>query len=580
MLRFVFIFLFMILSGALYAIGYDSTFVLSIKQKFAIPEQVINGDEVGIWKKTYTWRSYNKVKFSILSNFNSAFAIDENTGNITIINARGINGKIKQQDTIVNIIIRTTDSSLGFEDDTCEIHVKENSYCKFIDYSYLSNGNGKRDNPYNDLANNEIKAGYGYFIKRGNIVFKRYYDFSGFRATFKHPVIIAAYSSGNNPVFDGKDLGTGYEAFDFKNIPFPSQHCKIYNIDIINYPSMAIRIATRSSNFGIYNCNFSNNIRTDFNKDLGDIYFFGTAEDTLKKWDHELINLESAGSFGPIVKTDASGIKALNIKAATANKQGRGGYNFRFAISYFSSLKHFWFIGGGRSVQVRFPYVEISDGIITYANYCGILLTTNETYKGVPNNIVISNVLFRNNGYGIYVFNSNINNSLIESCRFERNYYDGIYFRSYGNKREIRYCSFINNNNHGIEIASKSKVCRDIAISFNLFYGNKNKAINTANSQNIYALSVVNNTINGVVDFSGAVDASFSNNFYKTFIGNASFSNNLALDSISTEQYFKDYKNHNYHLKETAIKAKGQPRSLKSTIEHVTNYIGAFKYEN
>jgi hypothetical protein len=209
-----------IFTDKIYAAGYDSTYVLSIKQKFAIPENIINGDYVGIWKKTYTWNSGNSVSFSIKENFYSAFSINATTGLIIITDASKINGKISNQDTVINLIIRSTDSRLGFEDDTCEIRIKETKYCVFVDYNFLGSELGTRSNPYNDFSDFSVKAGYGYFIKRGNKPFKKSYDIYGFHATSVNPTIISAYASGNNPLFDGKGLGSGNETFDFKNFTF------------------------------------------------------------------------------------------------------------------------------------------------------------------------------------------------------------------------------------------------------------------------------------------------------------------------------------------------------------------------
>jgi hypothetical protein len=146
---------------------YDNTYVLSVTQKFAIPEEVENGDDVGTWRKTYTWVPVGVVSYSIEQNYNSAFSIDSSSGLITIGDASKINGQVFQPDMVVNLIIRTTDSAEGFELDTARIWIKEHSYCKFIDYGYSGTENGSRTQPYNDLDDVEKIPGYGYFIKRG-----------------------------------------------------------------------------------------------------------------------------------------------------------------------------------------------------------------------------------------------------------------------------------------------------------------------------------------------------------------------------------------------------------------------------
>lgn len=574
-----------ILSENVFAAGYDSTYVLSIKQKFAIPENVINGDYVGIWKKTYTWNSGNAVSFSIKENYNSAFSINSSTGLLTIADASKINGKINKQDTVINLIIRSSDSKLGFEDDTCEVRVKESKYCVFIDYSYSGSEIGTRSNPFNDFSDIIVKAGYGYFIKRGNTSFNKSYDIYGFQATSVNPTIISAYASGNNPLFDGKGLGSGNETFDFKNSPSPSKFCYIYNLDIQNYPSMAIRVGSRSSNFGIYNCVFKNNILVDYLGDLGDIYLFGSATDTLINWKHELINLESSGSWGPILKTDASGVTASNIKSNTANEVGAKGFNFRFAISYNSKLSHFLFIGGERSLQVRFPDNVITDGIIINSREAGMFLVTNATYNGKPDRMIINNVLFRNNENGIYGYNTNINYTTIENCRFEANTLDGIYFHNGGEGRTIQNCSFINNGSDGIELYKSSQASNNLKVYYNLFYGNKGKAINAGNPSCASNLYIYNNTINGIVDLTGASNEIFRNNFFESVSSVTTSSNNVQLSTISLTNYFKNPAAKNFELISSAINAidKGYNVGLKYDCLKVAIYgqpdIGAFEYK-
>ncbi len=125
---------------------YDSTYVLAVNQRFAIPENVSNGDDVGIWMKTWTWSSVGRISYSIEKNYHNAFRINPSSGLITVSDCTKINGKVVQQDTLVNLIIRTTDSSAGYELDTAKIWVKEDAYCVFIDYGG-SNGNGTKASP-------------------------------------------------------------------------------------------------------------------------------------------------------------------------------------------------------------------------------------------------------------------------------------------------------------------------------------------------------------------------------------------------------------------------------------------------
>ncbi len=566
--------------------GYDSTYVLSIKQKFAIPEDVINGDHIGNWKKTVTWRSGNSISYGIQANYKTAFSINSSTGLITITDASKIYNKVIQQDTIINLIIRTRDSGLGFEDDTCEIRVKENKYCVFFDYNYTGSESGSRANPYNNFSDVAVKAGYGYFFKRGNKPVGKKYDIYGFQATALHPTILSAYSSGNNPSFDGTGLGSGNTAFVFKNTPAPSKFCYVYNIDVKNYPSMAFRVYTRSSNFGFYNCNFNRNMHIDYGADLADIFFFGTAADTLISYKHELINLESAASVGPILKSDCSGISAYNIKSATSDVIPGKGMNFRYSISYYSTLSHFWFVGAQRSLQVRYPNNVITDGVITGSKEAGMFLITDVTYNGKLKNLKINNVLFKNNPYGIYGYDIKINGTTIENCRFESNSIDGINFRNGGDSRTIRYCSFINNANDGIELSKSSQSSTNLTIVYNIFYGNKGKALNASTSSCASNVNIYNNTIIGAVDLSGSTNEVVRNNFCESLSSATTSSNNIILSTISQSTYFKSPSTKNYQLLSTAVNAinKGVDVGLKydlmfNSLSGLPD-IGAFEYKS
>lgn len=572
-------------AGQLFAEGYDSTYVLSIKQKFAIPEDVRTGDYVGIWKKTYTWRSGNSISFAIKTNYKSAFSINSTSGLITVVSPSSINGKVVQQDTVINLIIRTTDSRMGYEDDTCEIRVKENKYCKFFDYSYTGTKSGTRNQPYSDLSSTTIQGGYAYFIKRGNVPTKKENIISGFQATAKNPTILAAYGTGNNPAFDGSGLSSGAEAFDFKNAPSPSKYCYIYNIDVKNYPSMAFSVRSRNSNFGFYNCNFSKNVLADYKADLGDIYLFGSAADTLKNWGHELINLESKGTWAPILKTDASGVSAYNIKSETGNTLDALAFNFRFAVSYYSKLSHFYFVGGERSLQARYPYITITDGVIINSVDAGMFLQVGVTYDGKLHNLRIKNVLFRGNENGIYAYDKMIDKVTIENCRFESSKYDGIYFRNGGKDRVIQNCSFINNGSDGIELLNSGQASTNLGIYYNIFYGNKAKAINGVAKTCGNGVKVYNNTIVGVADLSGVSNGTVRNNFYQSLAGSATASNNLTIASINQSTYFKNPAGKDYRLLSTAVNAinKGYVVGLSYDclkINIVGNPdIGAYEYK-
>jgi hypothetical protein len=561
----------------LHAEGYDSTFVLSVKQKYAIPEDVSNGDYVGFWKKTYTWKSKNSITYAIKTNFNSAFSINSTSGLITISNASKIKGKVVRKDTVINLIIRSTDSGLGYEDDTCEIRVKEASYCKFIDYTYAGTKVGTRTQPFNDVSNTTLTGGYAYFIKRGNTPANKKYTINGIKATEASPTIIGAYGTGNNPAFNGSGLSAADGLFYFLNTPATSEYVRIYNLDIKNYPAGALRIATRSRSFGVYNSYFEKNCRVLKDAGLADVYLYGADPDSLTNWKHELINLEASGSSCPILKTDASGVNAYNIKVTVSE-----GPCFRFAISYYSRLSHFEFSGGSRALQTRYPQVVITDGIITASADAGMFLVTDQI--GKPEKLRINNVLFKGNENGITTYNVNINNTTIENCRFESNTNDGINFRNGGNGRVVQNCSFINNGNDGIELANSTQTTNNLGIYYNLFYGNKGKAINGASSSCGTNIKIYNNTIIGTVDLSGASSEIVRNNFYQSLSSAATSSNNIILSSINQAAYFSNPSQNQYHLIGTAINAidNGYDVGIKYDCDKTPIYnkpdIGACEY--
>jgi hypothetical protein len=575
------IFLFFLTSIKSIAIGYDSTYVLSIKQKFAISEDIRNGDVIGIWEKTYTWRSGNAIQYSIRANFKSAFFIDSNSGLIKVVDASKINEHVTQQDTVINLIVRTIDKGLGYEDDTCEIRVKEKSFCVFIDCNYQGKEIGTRLQPLKDLNNAAIKPGYAYLIKRGTTT-KNSYKIQGVQGSAKHPTVISAYSVGDNPIFDGSGSPTNTEAFKFNNAPVPSSYFYVYNIDVMNYPSMAFRINSKSSHFGFYNCNFKNNVHANIGKGLADVYFFGDPNDTLINWHHELINMQSSGSWAPFLKADASGIDAYNIKSATACRLPDKSYNFRFAISYFSSLSHFWFTGGERSLQVRYPFNTITDGVITESTDAGIFLVSNPTYTGKPDNLIIKNVLFRKNDNGIFIYNSNINNTTIKNCLFDSNTNDGIYFHNGGIGPKIQYCTFANNGNDGIELNNNSQPSTNMELSFNLFYNNGAQAMKASRNLCVQNLSIYNNTILGDIDVSGVSNSLFENNFYTRMKGVSSLSNSIALDSSKLNMYFVNAQKHDYRLKSAAFKGNFNSSSkvISKNEQSKAPGIGAFLPED
>jgi hypothetical protein len=94
-----------------------------------------------------------------------------------------------------------------------------------------------------------------------------------------------------------------------------------------------------------------------------------------------------------------------------------------------------------------------------------------------------------------------------------------------------------------------------------------------------------NNTVDGVISNSGAVSVVARNNFYKTFTGNATLSNNININDITPSAYFENYPTHDYRLKSTAVNAIGKGVSVGLNTDMSGNPvsgtpdIGAYQYK-
>ena len=245
---------------------YDSTYVLSVTQKYAIPENVSNGDYAGTWMKTLTWKSVGTISFEIEQNYNGAFSVNSSSGLITISDATKINGKVVQQDTLINLVIRTTDSGEGYELDTAKIWVKENAYCHF--YDFAGSGAGTRADPDNYLPTGAKQLGHGYFMKRG-VTFLNggTVTFSSHIASETHPTIVAAYGAGTKPMMrstDDSESSIGFTLGTYITFPYDTdsslraENIRFYDLHMQYYYASTIRGNMPSSHFGFYNMDITN----------------------------------------------------------------------------------------------------------------------------------------------------------------------------------------------------------------------------------------------------------------------------------------------------------------------------------
>ena len=577
---------------------YDSTYVLSVAQKYAIPEDVSNGDHVGTWLKTWTWQSVGTISFSMEQNFNSAFSINSSSGLITIADASKINGKVVQQDTLINLIIRTTDSREGYELDTARIWVKENAYCKFIDPTYSNTESGTRTQPYNDINDPIFTPGYGYFIKRGTVLRGPTTQMKSKESSEEHPMIIASYGSGNNATFDfdrpGNALNGCFEfGGDNQTIGDRVTYLKLYDLTIRDYQEWAVKLRRFCIGFGLYNTKVKN---CDRNKGTTSsvILMDQTYADSLVDYKLEVINLEIDSTGTNAFKLGATFSRIYNVRVGFVNglrSEGDCG-GFRLLSQKGSVVKHILVEVGtymdSHAFQHRCRNSTVED-VWIIGGTDGISFGTPDNIQ-MPHYTTIKNVLIR----GVTRYNlisdtpSNsyipFHDVVIEDCVF-----DGgskhIYFDTAKNWI-IRRCEFKNSSGTGMEILQTygHSYFNNNQFYYNVFNSNAGNDISITYGTN---WMFYNNTVDGTIDCTGASSEIVRNNFSKSLTSVATESNNIDIDGIETANYFQDYAGHNYMLKPTAIEAidKGHNVSLNpdmagtSVPQGAAPDIGAYEYK-
>ncbi|OFX33285.1 MAG: hypothetical protein A2W92_18675 [Bacteroidetes bacterium GWA2_42_15] len=526
-------------------------------------------------------------------NFNSAFSINSSSGLITVSDASKIKGKVVQQDTLINLIIRTTDSGEGYELDTAKIWVKENAYCKFIDYSYSGTENGTRVQPYNDLDDVEKTPGYGYFIKRGVRFSQGATRIKGHMATASNPTIFGAYGTGERPTFDGRGQG---HCFYFGENANPEtdkvENVKFYDIAIKRYPNCAWKIQRKSSFLGWYNCVSDSNAFKYSEAQL--IINTSNYLDSVNYLPNELINCTFNRTIDdPAVDENSSLIKCGNGPLTTVNCYFSNSVHasWRATCGRGSSLKHSIIENSGiKGIQIRDNNITIEDVRIINSAQDAIEITGNTTGNYyMPNGTTIKNCFIKQGGSEASIIVREpsstfqiCHNTTIENCLLENGNIGIQSNDSYS--MQIRKNKISGFSSYPIRIYTNySNKVFNPAITYNVIYNSGALVVEDGMGAKIY-----NNTVDGEINLTGSSGSMVRNNYFQSLTNAGTESNNLDIDTINVANHFLNYPTHDYRLKSTAHSSinKGYNVSLTSDIAG-TNIpqgngpdIGAYEYRD
>ncbi|HBL73880.1 MAG: hypothetical protein A2W90_14385 [Bacteroidetes bacterium GWF2_42_66] len=560
---------------------YDSTYVLSVTQKYAIPENVYQNDHVGTWMKTWTWQPVGTVSYSIEQNYNNAFSINSSSGLITISDATKINGKVVQQDTLVKLIIRTTDSGEGYELDTARIWVKENSWCKFIDYSYSGTESGTRSQPYNDLDDLTVTVGYGYFVKRGNVILGEANSYRALIASANHPTVFGAYGTGNRPEFNGNNYGGFTFIGEIGNeTGGRCEYIYFYDWYVRNYQYHAFKAIRLVGNIGMYNCSMTNNEQT-----ASEAVWVGATSsyaDSTAVRPHEFINC--------VIDTSQSSGMKIGVGPVTVTNCSVNGSGIRLTTGMHGKIRHTLLTNSPtHAIQIRGDYTTVEDCRITDSDYDGIICELNDNPHG-PDHITIRNCYIENTAVrAITIWKSSAGANImhdytIEDCSLKSgdmgiriNQGSAIIIRrniitGFGTNGGIRI-----NDQYGTAEAD------NIDMYYNVFYNNGNDimALNGSNHK------IYNNTSDGNINLTGSTLTTARNNYFKSLTGAATYDHNLDIDTITTANHFQYYANHDYRLRSIAFSSINHGFNVSFTSDMIGTSvpqgtapdIGAYEYK-
>lgn len=561
---------------------FHDQYVLAVKQKFAIPENVQNGDHVGTWLKTITWKSKGAVSFRIEGNFRDVFSINASTGLITISNASGISGKIVKQDTLVNLLIRTSDPD-GSELDTAQIYIKENSFCKFIDYSYRGTETGRRDQPYNDLDDVTLTPGYGYFLKRGNIIYGETTSISSHKATASHPTLIAAYGSGNRPKFTSGSNICFYLGDSSGGSGDPdataSTYIYFFDLHIRDYNSSAVYSRRKTTNIGFYNMVINNCDKTDVESTI--VLNTSSYSDYSANYSFEVLNCSfdttslncNSGCEKSFIKNGVGPTKVTNTRFGYIEGTG---YGLRLSAGHGSVVRHCLFdrstsstVQNNSGIQVRQNKVLIENCIFLNAGN-GVFVTNPGTVgaEGQPDYLTVRNCYFKGQGLNA-IHISPVTSSDLPGVGhvFEDNFMEDV-----ANGIDLRDCSnaVIRRNTMGGGKNSAistggSEPSNGTMINGNIIYDFGGKEINLTQGSSV---KIINNTVVGTISAAGCSNVTTYNNFASSFESIGTESHNIDIDNIQVDQTFIDFAGRDLDLKSTATGAIDQGLKTEVSIDH------------
>jgi parallel beta-helix repeat protein len=552
---------------------------LAITQNFAIPENVIDGDFVGVWRKTYTWQTIGTISYSIEQNYNNAFTINSSTGLITINNASDINGKITQQDSLVNLIIKTRDSGLRSELDTAIIRIKEQSYCHFIDPEWAGTEAGTREQPFSDRDNADYQKGHAYFIKRGTHKIEGSFVLARIVGTKGNPTVIGAYGSGTQPVIDGNGGNNFAWYFGTTGVPEDSvAHLEMYDITTRNYAYSAVFFRPNSCYLSFYNMKFWNCGQSP------DYYIYeGTFTgqtiytDTLTFRPIKIQNCEwdtVSGNHSNAMKIGCGPNQVINCSINNC----WGGAGLRFTQGKNSVLKHTIFRNGGNvsgefNLQIRGDSMLVEDIYIDANGGRGINLAVAPN-PHTPENCRLKNMYVENTNYAMYIDGGSglMHDNYIEDSKFE-NSSTGLLIQD-NESMVLRRNEF---NNCPINFGSSSN--SNIYFYHNIGYVS-DLSFAAGNNYHIY-----HNTWDDVINATGATNENAQNNYARGFVSVNSASHNIDMDTINVADHFENYQDHDYKLKSTALSAINKASNLDQTMDFSGNDmtgnawdIGAWEY--
>lgn len=593
--------------------GYDSTYALAAKQYYAIPEDVDNDDYVGYWLKNLTWRSGNTITYAIEDDPLSAFAITKVSNDsaiITVSDATKINSKIVQQDTTVNLIISTIDAVMGYEIDTAVIRIKENSYSYFFDYDAGAGGDGTRDTPFDDLSAdvsiNDLE-GYGFFIKRGNLLTNEYVAFNTHIASSAHPTLVSAYGTGADPHWYGSNTTTrpmsfGYLTGDNNATNETNQRAQYIYIHGQKFSHYAgdVKAVRTSNNIGFYNFTSNNMDRTGAGEGTHFVINTSSFADSTTNYPFAFVNgrMDTLTNGDPVsyIKTGVGPILFQNIYFGPYIDPllvdgDDDVYQLRMASGHGNTVQHCWFDNTDNDVwvniQLRTDNTLVLDNVFEgNARWCPIHVIFQTEVEGYAESTPDS-VEIRNNeipaGTTFYASGIKVSTGsfghVSDHIYIRDNFMPSEDMESYAvtidNGADINIERNTIRDSEGIYTSAGSgytvKYNLGFDITTNFFYGAGGNTI-----------SIYNNTTNGIMNLNATTIETVRNNISGTISSASTSSNNISYNA----SLFEDAVSEDFRLDAGASTAIDQGYDMGATYDIVgtavpqngSTDIGAYEY--